>query len=78
MKEISTLDISELRWVLVIEKEVCKLRKISTVVLTLRESKATFRSLAASAFWKTSTDEKGLLLTVSMFPMPLERNLEGY
>ncbi|KAI9764886.1 MAG: hypothetical protein M1835_007487 [Candelina submexicana] len=50
VREIRTVDVMELKWILIIEKE------------------ATFRSLAASAFWKTYKPGKGLLLTAKGYP----------
>lgn len=65
------MDISGLEWVLVIEKEVCMLLGLYNVARTLRRGKATFRSLAESAFWRTSKAGKGLILTVSVYSIPV-------
>ncbi|KAI9725007.1 MAG: hypothetical protein M1812_000283 [Candelaria pacifica] len=55
VKNISNVDISCLRWILVVEKE------------------ATFCSLAASNYWRTSKAGKGLLLTAKGYPDILTR-----
>ena len=59
----------DVRWILVIEKEVRPAHMFD--ILQAHFSQATFRTLATNKYWKDSLAGKGILVTVEPSPSSL-------
>jgi meiotic recombination protein SPO11 len=61
VKDIESIHVSDVRWILIIEKEV----HLNAFHLYLSDiPQATFRTLATNQYWKGSIAGKGILITV--------------
>jgi meiotic recombination protein SPO11 len=66
VKEIESIRVFDVRWILVIEKEVQMAHKFN--IVQAHFSQATFRTLATNKYWKDSLAGKGILVTVEFSP----------
>lgn len=60
------IDISETRWVLIIEKEVCLSRRYSPSRCPVDQFQAVFHRLARNNYHMTALAGKGILITVRL------------
>ncbi|KAF7885191.1 hypothetical protein EAF00_011009 [Botryotinia globosa] len=66
IKEIEEMDLSQVKWILVIEKEVGHTFMRAYNITDCRQ--ATFRTLAEKRYWEFSNAGRGILLTAKGYP----------